>query len=387
MNIKVYRDSKISMKRQIIILSAGFGLLALSMLVYSVFMNNKKERPVFEKDSTKAAYVQVYTPSIVPVSIVESGNLTAKHKVSLFSEVQGVLEPTKKEFRAGVKFNKGELILKIQDDEHFSTLQSQKSTLQNLIASIMPDIRLDFPESYEAWNSYLSDFDINSSVKELPKASTDKEKYFITGRNIYTNFYTVKNLEARLEKFYIRAPYSGVLTEALVTTGTLIRSGQIMGEFIDPSIFEVGLSINLNLASRLAVGETVELSEGVSSKTWRGRVSRINPKIDVNTQTLMCFIEVKGDGLKEGMFLNATIPGNSYENAFLISRKLLVDNKAVYVVEDNKLKLSPVSTLFFNDDTVVISGLNDGDLLLSRNIPGAFSGLGVEIINNDNNPN
>jgi hypothetical protein len=371
------------MKRQIIILSAGLGLLALAMLVYSVFMNNKKERPVFETDSTKSAYVQVYTPAVVPVSIVESGNLIAKHKVSLFSEVQGVLEPTKKEFRAGVKFNKGELILKVQDDEHFSTLQSQKSTLQNLIASIMPDIRLDFPESYEAWNSYLSDFDINSSVKNLPEAMSDKEKYFITGRNIYTNFYTVKNLEARLEKFYIRAPYNGVLTEALVTTGTLIRSGQKMGEFIDPTVFELGLSVNVNLASRLAVGEIVNLSDVENSRTWSGRVSRINPKIDVNTQTLMCFIELRGKDLKEGMFLNATIPGNSFENAFLISRKLLVDNKAVYVVEDNRLKLIPVSTLFFNDDTVVISGLKQGDLLLSRNIPGAFSGLAVEIKKND----
>ena len=71
----------------------------------------------------------------------------------------------------------------------------------------------------------------------------EKENYFITGRGILSGFYNVKNLEQRLSKYRLVAPFSGVLTEALVTEGTLIRSGQKLGEFIDPTVYELEVAI------------------------------------------------------------------------------------------------------------------------------------------------
>ena len=60
---------------------------------------------------------------------------------------------------------------------------------------------------------------------------TPKENYFISGRGIVSSFYNVKNLEQRLSKYNISAPFNGILVEALVTEGTLIRNGQKLGEF------------------------------------------------------------------------------------------------------------------------------------------------------------
>ncbi len=51
--------------------------------------------------------------------------------------------------------------------------------------------------------------------------SSEKENYFITGRGIVSSYYNLKNLEQRLSKYVISAPFSGILTEALVTEGTL----------------------------------------------------------------------------------------------------------------------------------------------------------------------
>ena len=365
------------MNRKLLIGLSGVALIVLSIVIAKMMIDNKPEKPGFAKDTTKQAFITTYVPQPISVDIVESGNLMAKHKVELFSEVQGVLEPNTKDFRVGVPFKKGEIIVKINSDEHLSTLNAQKSVLQNLIASIMPDIRLDYPDSYQAWSTYLNEFSLEHNIAELPEAQSDKEKYFITGRNVYTTYYNVKNLEARLEKFNLRAPYNGILTEALVTTGTLIRPGQKMGDFIDPSVYELGLSINASLADALILKEEVIL-EGLSSgKTIKGHLSRINAKIDANTQTLLCFVEVKGSNLKEGMFLRAIIPGKQYENAYLISRKLLVNNKSVYIVQDDVLDLVPVNTLHFNDDSVVISGLTEGQTMLSRSIPGAYPGMKV----------
>ena len=126
-------------------------------------------------------------------------------------------------------------MLSLNSDEFYASLQSQKSNLYNLITSILPDLRLDYPTEFKKWETYLKGFDMNKTTPKLPDFSSDKEKYFISGRGILTAYYNVKNLEVRLSKHQIRAPFSGILTEALVTPGTLVRVGQKLGEFIDPS--------------------------------------------------------------------------------------------------------------------------------------------------------
>ncbi|MDA8595467.1 HlyD family efflux transporter periplasmic adaptor subunit [Flavobacteriaceae bacterium] len=369
------------MKRQLIIIGAGVLILTIAFGLANYMISNKQERPVSNNQSIKGVYTEVYVPRTVPVEITESGNLVAKHKVDLFSEVQGVLETSKKDFRTGVTFKKGEIMLKINADEHYSTLLAQKSILQNLIASVMPDIRLDYPDSYQAWSNYLNQFNINEGVKDLPEPVSDKEKYFITGRNIYSTFYNVKNLEARLEKFYLRAPYDGVLTETFVTTGTLVRPGQRIGEFIDPTVYELAVSINANLAQNLIVGEKVMLKNLDGTYQSSGFISRINGKLDINTQTLLCFVETRDVNLKAGMFLRAVIPGREFNNSFLISRKLLVNNESVYIVKGNVLDLVKVNTLYFNEDSVIISGLNKGDLLVSKAVAGAYPGMKINQLN------
>ena len=146
--------------------------------------------------------------------------------------------------------------------------------------------------------NYLSSFDLNKTTPKLPEMTSDKENYFITGRGIVTNYYNVKNLEQRLAKYTISAPFSGILTEALVTEGSLIRSGQKLGEFINPSVYEMEVAISKSFANILKVGENVSLTNLDKTETYTGKVSRVNGSIDATTQTITAFIEVKDANLK-----------------------------------------------------------------------------------------
>lgn len=366
--------------RQIIIIIAAFAILGLGYLGMKALGNSKKPIQPKTENLDKIAFVTQVQNTTVPIQINANGNLTAKYKVQLFSEVQGVLEPTGKEFRPGVSYRKGETILHVNADEHYANLQSQKSNLQNLIASIMPDIRLDYPESFETWSAYLTAFDINASIKPLPEPASEQEKYFITGNNIYTNFYNVKNLEARLQKYYITAPFNGILTETSVNTGALIRSGQKMGEFIDPSIFEMEIAINAAYANILSIGKEVQLHNLENTQTWNSKVIRINGRVDQRTQSVNIYVEVKGEDLREGMYLEAEVPGRDEANAYQIPRKLLVDNQSVFIVEENALKLIAVDIVHFDESTAILKGLPDGTLLVTKNIPGAYQGMIVNPI-------
>ncbi|WBX77922.1 efflux RND transporter periplasmic adaptor subunit [Tenacibaculum ovolyticum] len=371
--------------RKLIIVGAGVLVLLVASLISSYFKNSKKkpERKVTKVEKT--VFVKEVKNGDVPIVISANGNLVAKNKVDIYSEVQGVLRPTGKDFRAGVAYNKGQTLLRINSQEFYASIQSQRSSLQNLIASIMPDIRLDYPDSFEKWNSYLKNYDINKSVQPLPNTSSDKEKYFITGKNIYTTFYNLKNLEAKLAKYNLRAPFKGVLTETLVTNGTLVRVGQKMGEFIDLSVFELPLSVNAGFADVLQVGKTVALQNLEKTKTWSGKVSRINGKIDQASQTVQLFIEIKGENLREGMYLEANVPVKTAIEAIEINRKLLIENKFVYVVKDSVLDLVKINAVHFNENTVVVKGLKNDMKLVSKPITGAYVGMPVKIFSEQNN--
>nr|WP_256368417.1 HlyD family efflux transporter periplasmic adaptor subunit [Lutibacter sp. B1] len=215
----------------------------------------------------------------------------------------------------------------------------------------------------------------------MPETNSDKEKFFISGRGILTSYYNVKNLEVKLNKYTLRAPFNGILIEALVNPGTLIRQGQKLGEYINPSIYEIGVSVKSEYRDLLEVGKHVKLTNLEKTNSWIGKVVRINGKVDSQTQTVKAFIEVNGKDLKEGQYLEILLQAKNEENAFEISRNLLVDNSKLYIVNDTILDLVEVNPVFENQNTVVVKGLTNGTQILAKPVPGAHIGMLVKVFN------
>lgn len=354
-------------------------LIAGSVLLANYLIDNKqKPRPKFDK-IVKTVFTETVTNTTIPILITTNGNLDAKNKIELFSEVQGVLVPNLKDFRQGTSFKKGEIILKINSDEFYANLQSQKSNLFNAITAIMPDIRMDYPEEYDKWEAYIQNFSITKPIEKLPLTNSDKEKFFISGRGILTTYFNVKTLEVKFEKYTLRAPYNGILTEALVNTGSLIRSGQKLGEFIDPTVYEIAVSVKSQFRDLLKIGKKVSVFNLEKTVSWEGQVIRINGKVDAATQTIKAFIQVSGKDLKEGQYVEVVLEAKAEENAFEVSRNLLVDNAKLYVVKDSMMDLIQVNPVFENKNSVVIKGLENGTQLLSKPVPGAHAGMLVKI--------
>lgn len=354
-------------------------IIGAYFVVKAMIESNKRVKRKAPK-IVKTVFVETVKNKEIPVIISANGNLVAKNKIQLFSEVQGVLQPISKDFKTGTKYAKGEIILKINNEEHYANLQAQKSNLYNFITSIMPDIRLDYSDEYQKWQKYLSNFDFDKTTPKLPEMNSEKEKFFISGRNIFTSYYNVKNMEVRLSKYTIRAPYYGILTEALVTPGSLVRQGQKLGEFINPDVYEMGIAINAAYKDLLKVGNNVDLHNLENTKSWKGKVIRVNGKVDQATQTIKVFIQISNKELTEGMYLEADLVAKSEMNAYEISRKLLVNNNSVYLVKnDSILSLVNVNPVYFKEQSVIIKGLPDGSITLSKTIPGAYDGMTVKI--------
>ena len=366
-------------KRTIITSVLGILLLLGAFYLANFFIDsNKRVRPQ-AKQVIKTVFTEKAVNGDVPIIITTNGTLLAKHRIDIFSEVQGILNASSKEFKPGVAYRKGEILISINSEEFYANLQAQKSNLYNVLTSVMPDIRLDYPVQYQKWQNYLNEFDVNKSIKPLPATKTEKEKFFITGRGILTAYYNVKNLEVKLSKYQIRAPFNGVLTASLVNEGTLVRPGQKLGEFIDPTVFEVGVSVKSEYADLLKVGKDVKLHNLEKTKTWNGNVVRINGRVDSQTQTITAFIEVAGENLREGQYVEVDLEGKTEQNAFTVSRKLLIDNSKLYIVQNDSLKLIDVNPVYENNNTVVVKNIPDNADVLSKPVPGAYNGMLVNV--------
>lgn len=364
--------------KDVIRILLGVVVLAIAFFAAKKIVDsNTKKRPV-PKKVVKTVFVDTIQNQTIPIIIPANGNLIAKRRVEIYSEVQGIFRPGAKLFKAGQNYSQGQSFIRIDNTEHFANVQSAKSNLYNSIASIMPDLRLDFPEVFPKWQAYLNNFDLKKPTPELPKMTNEKENFFISGRGIVSSYYNVKNLEQRLSKYNIAAPFNGILVEALVTEGTLIRNGQKLGEFIDPTTYEMEVAISKTYADLLEVGEKVALNNLEKTKTYTGTVSRVNGNIDAATQTITAFIEVRDNSLKEGIYLEANLKARDEENAIEVSRSLLLDDEQVFVVKDSILDIIEVNPVYFSDTKVVLKDIPNGTLILSKPIPGAYAGMLVQ---------
>ncbi|MCF8715413.1 HlyD family efflux transporter periplasmic adaptor subunit [Joostella atrarenae] len=360
------------------------GILGVLLIVFAIFIANylidsKEKSEGNVKRVVKTVFVETVKNKEIPIVVTNNGNLLAKHRIEIYSEVQGVFERSSKLFKEGQEYRKGSVLLRINDGEFYASVQSQKSSFINLITSIMPDLRLDYPDAYPKWQEYLSSFNMDKPIPTLPESSSVQETNFIIGRGINSSYYNIRNLEQRLQKYTIVAPFTGVLTEALVNEGTLIRNGQKLGEFIDPNVYEMEVAVNKSYSQFLRVGEEVTLSNLEHTESWKGKVSRINGKIDQATQTVKVFIEAEGATLKEGMYMEASLVAMDEPSAIKIDRSLMVDESHIYAVKDTVLSLLKVNPIFYSDREVVLKDVPDGEKIITRSIPGAYPGMVVKI--------
>tara|TARA_R100000935_G_scaffold15561_1_gene31152 strand:- start:519 stop:1691 length:1173 start_codon:yes stop_codon:yes gene_type:complete len=370
------------MRKTILYIIAGVLLIAAFFAMRAIADSKDKEAPKTKK-VVKTVFVDTIKNTDVPIIIPANGNLVAKRRVELYAEVQGIFKNSSNLFKAGQEYKRGQTLISIDASEYYASVQSSKSNLYNQITAIMPDLRLDYPDVFPKWEAYLNSFNINETTPKLPEISNDKEKYFINGRGILTTYYNVKNLEQRLGKYRISAPFTGVLTEALVTEGTLIRAGQKLGEFIDTSTYELQVSLNKDYADLLEVGENVELPNINKTKTYKGKVSRVNASIDQATQTVSAFIEVSNNTLKEGMYLQAELEAKTIKNAISIDRGLVNDRNEIFTVKDSTLVSLTVNPVYFSDKKAVVKGVPNGEVILSKPVSGAYNGMLVKVVSNE----
>ena len=357
----------------------GLAILVGSFAVARYF-SQLKQAPPRREVAQSVPSVETITAQnkTIPTQLDIQGQLVAYDKIEIFSEVAGTLVKTDRPFKVGTYFPQGSLLAEIDDQEARLSLLSQKANLLNAITQLMPDLKVDYPQSFEQWRTYLDSFAIEKELQPLPEPLNQQEKYFIASRNLYSQFYTIKSAEERLSKYKIYAPFSGVLTDAAINPGALIRVGQKLGELMNTSHYELQATIPLSELKYIQVGNQVNLTSRDITGSWNGRIRRISDRIDPTTQTVQVFVDVRGRDLKEGMYLSGDVKASDIDNAVALPRDLLIDQTRVYTVQDSFLRLREVEVVKLTRQSAIVRGLPDSTPLLKTALPNAFDGMKVK---------
>ncbi len=367
------------MKKKLI--SVGIAILIIVVAIGIVKLMNSGQRKGSDKHTRKVPLVEVVTPKVGDVSFMAhaTGQLKAIERFDIVAEVNGQLGKEALHFKEGKYYRKGELMLSINNTEYRMGLIAKKSDFITRITSVLADLKYDYPNAYQRWYDYVNSIDVNKSLPTIPKADSDKEKFYLVGKGLYSIYYNLKSMEERLTKYNIRAPYNGVIIFANAVSGEAVHAGSRLGTFINTQSFELAVTYPLDVMQHIKVGTSAKLYSSDLQKSWIGKVVRIGANIDPKIQSVKVFIRVKGKKLMEGMFLTASVEQEPIKNALTISRKLINSEGNVFVVENNELKTKKVEIIESQDDRAIVKGLSTTDQLMTTIIKSAYNGMKVRV--------
>ena len=368
------------MKKYIISIGSGLLVLVFAYLISNFILNFNKVEESLVSESSKLVKVITVQNSINPISLSVDGRVKSKNRINLYSEVSGILNFNENTFVEGNSLKKNEIIFSVNSDEFHSSVKQARSELQNLIASVLPDIKIDFNDNFKNWESYFKNFNVNKSVSELPESNSEKEKYYIVGRGIQSAYYKVKSLEERLNKYFMYAPFNGSLIDVKINEGTMVNPGMLLGSFISDDNFELTVNVPSKYVSDILINEEININ--LNGTDYRGFIKRINKNIDRISQTVGVHIEFKNNRLKDGMYVKTKIPLRINKEGFSISRSNLINDSFVYVAESNNtVGIRNVEIIYYDEDSVIVSGLENNTRLISSYIPGIYKGMKIKISN------
>ncbi len=371
------------MKRQLIIVGASLFLIATAVGLMFLFGSmkeepKKKEIPIAKKyvKTQKIAY------SDIPTFLIAHGRVATSDNLDLIAEKQGSMSQGAIRLKEGKRFRKGDLLFKIDNKEARLNLQSQKSGFLKDLAAILPDFRVDFPNSYQKWNAYFESIDLDKSLPKLPKTASNKEKTYLATKNIFSSYYSIKSTEEALTKYQFYAPFNGIIAEVFLQSGSYVGPGSKIAKIHRTDSYEIKVAVETSDISWVEKGMEVQLGIENSNERWLGKVVRIGELVNSTTQSIDVFIALNNNkkGIYHGMYLRSVIPGDNIKNAMEVPRGAIFNKNLAYIVQDSLLVEKEVNVLRINTETVVINGLMEGDDLVSEPLINAHNGMKVYML-------
>jgi len=352
-------------------------LTSLMILTMIMMYACSSDREVSEQQvivKPKKVSTMAVVPSIIAQKLNITGVVRPSKKIDVVAQVQGLAKVTNPPFKDGIRFNRGQVLVAIDDTEFRSNLIAQKSQFVSSLVRIMSDLKIDYPSDFEVWQRYLDELDINKKLSPLPVVENKQLRYFLSANGIFNSYYAIKSQEQQLSEYRIYAPFDGVVTGDKFDVGSLVSPGINLGSFIHTDEYEILATVSIADLSSIQAKREVAFVSKETNQQWVATLSRISEQVDASSQSVNVYFVASGKGLKEGMYLEAVLELSSFDEAVELPKELLTRNNQVFVLSDSLIKTKPVEALAYTSATVILQGLKEGDLVINEPMKSTLHG-------------
>lgn len=367
---------KMSTKRNIVLI---VGILLLGVASKNFLQSLKTTPPKKVVEQRKQGVDVIYAQNTVVTPVISSyGVLKAKQRWSITSEVSGRLAFSIDDLEVGNVYKKGDVIASFVAPDIEFQVKKQRSEFITFLAQLIADISVDYPVVSSELKAYMLGLDSGVVIPPLPEILDKQAKLLLTVKQLYSQFFTVKQLESLYDKYHIVAPFDGVIVRVYAELGDTLSMGQAIADFVSIDLFETRTYLNREQALVLLPNEPVAVFTDTESLSGSGYVTFISNAVDESTQTVEVGVDIKKRGLLlDGQFVTLQLQGKPFRNAIELPRQLLQDDNSIYCVEKGQLKKYFPTIVYKTDTTLILKGIPDNTLIVSHLVPGAFEGLHV----------
>jgi membrane fusion protein (multidrug efflux system) len=290
-----------------------------------------------------------------------SANLEAESQVTVVSEaarrVQAIL------VEEGDLVMKGQLLLRLQDDEQRSQVARVKSQLDKAQREFDRQTGLH-------GRGLATDAALNDATFELDQQRIGFE-------------------DAKRELSYteVRAPIDGTVTSRQVNIGNQVQVGQALFELIDFESLVARVFIPEKNLREVAVGQKARVhASAVNVAPYEGTILRIAPVVDPRSGTVKVTVAVGGKpGLRPGLYVDVELITAVNPTALCLPKRALIyDNDQIFAFKlgQDRLveKLQVIPRLANREFVEPVSGFAQGDSVVIAGQAALKNGARVELV-------
>jgi membrane fusion protein (multidrug efflux system) len=287
----------------------------------------------------------VVQPVILQDKVNATGTLLAEESVELTTEASGRI--TQINFKEGQKVQKGELLLKIDDEE----LQAQLNKVTH---------QLELARTQEKRLKNLLDME-----------AVSQEEY----DNAMTNLLSLKAdstlYRSQINKKEVRAPFSGVLGLRKVSPGAYVTANTPIASLVKIQPLKLQFSVPEKYVRKVNEGQKVNFSISADTTIRTATVYAFEPEIDPSTRSVLIRAKYpnKNEDLVPGFFADVEIILEEKENALKVpTQAIMPELGSIKVFRANNATAEAVTVktgMRTNTHVEITEGIQQGDTILT----------------------
>ena len=334
-------------------------------------------KPPVEKEKSEQNLVQYLQAKKVEnleeqFEVSGYGTLSSYNTLDVTAEAQGKMTEGNKPLKPGINFKRGDLLFRIDDVELRYSIRSRKSAYINLLANILPDIKIDFNGEYKKWSDYINEIKLNELLPTLPSWTSEKEKIFLSTRNVLSEYFAIKSQEEQLRKYAVSAPFNGVITDVYLNNLSFVNPGAKVIRIVETGNYEIPVAVPTSQLHLINIGTKCRILSTAGEEKGEGTVARISEVINKSTQSVNVYVKPNSKSATkfyEGEYVLVKIDAQTTHTGLRIPLSAIDENQVfVYSSTDSLLQKRPIDILNENKNGAFISGLKNNEIVIVQEV-------------------